>query len=323
MGGKGGALRHSLQGAAFPTVMRVHFDKVALVGVGLLGGSLGMSLRERRLAGHVSGHVRREASVDECLARGAVDSASLVLEEVVSGAGLVVLCTPVGEMRGMARAMARWLATGAVVTDVGSVKGKVMREVSRELPGGRFVGSHPMAGSEQTGVGAARADLFEGARCVVTPGEGCDAGVVERVEGLWRGVGAEVMRMTAEVHDAWVARASHLPHLLASVLAHEVLAPTHPEGVGRLCASGFRDTTRVAGGHPGMWRDILLGNGDAVLGALAAWKAELGRVEGLIASGDREGVERFLSEARDRREGWVSACRGGGVAGRASQGRGV
>ena len=167
----------------------MQFDKVALVGVGLLGGSLGLALRARRLAGHVAGHVRREASVAECLARGAVDSASTRLEESVRGAALVVLCTPVGEMRAMAGAIAPLLEPGAVVTDVGSVKGSVMRDMADVLPRGVFVGSHPMAGSEQAGVASARADLFEGARCVVTPAEGCDEDAVTSVEPMWRAVG--------------------------------------------------------------------------------------------------------------------------------------
>lgn len=171
----------------------MRFDKVALVGVGLLGGSLGMALRGRRMAAHVAGLVRRDASIRECLERGAVDSASTSMSEVVSDADVVVLCTPVGDMPAMARAIASCLAPRAVITDVGSVKGSVMREVAPLLPQGRFVGSHPMAGSEQAGVGAARADLFDGARCAVTPFAESLPGVTDAVEGLWRGVGAEVV----------------------------------------------------------------------------------------------------------------------------------
>jgi prephenate dehydrogenase len=288
----------------------VRFDKVALVGVGLLGGSLGMALRARRMAAHVAGLVRRDASIRECIERGAVDSASTSMADVVSDADVVVLCTPVGDMPAMARAIASCLAPRAVITDVGSVKGSVMREVAPLLPQGRFVGSHPMAGSEQAGVGAARADLFDGARCAVTPSAESLPGVTDSVEGLWRGVGAEVMRMSPELHDAWVARASHLPHVLASVLAHDVLDPSRDADVRRLCATGFRDTTRIASGHPGMWRDILLSNRAAILEALAEWRDELAGLERLIAAGDAEGTERFLAEARHRREAWTHSPRG-------------
>lgn len=274
------------------------------MGVGLLGGSLGLALRARGIAAHVAGLVRRDASVPECTGKGAVDSASTRMAEVVEGADVVVLCTPVGDMARVARDLAPFLSRDAWVTDVGSVKATVVREVSPVLPPGRFVGSHPMAGSEQAGVGAARADLFEGARCAVTPAPDALPEVVDAVASLWRAVGAEVVRMSPESHDAWVARASHLPHVLAAVLAHEVLDPRHPAEVGRLCATGFRDTTRVAGGHPGMWRDILMGNRPAVLAALADWQRDLRQFEALLAAGDEAGIERFLAEAQQRRNGW-------------------
>ncbi len=285
----------------------MRFEKVALLGVGLLGGSLGLALRQRRLAGRVHGYVRRAAAAAECLAAGAVDTAGQDLAAAVEGADLVVLCTPLGQMAALAALAAPALRPGVLVTDVGSVKASVQREVAPVVTaaGARFVGSHPMAGSERTGVAAARADLFVGAVCVVTPAPESDPAAVAAVCRLWEAVGARVLTLCPEAHDARVARTSHLPQALAATLADLVLDPAAPDGQGQLCAGGFRDSTRIASGSPEMWRDIFLANRAAVSEALEEFRRRLDAVRQAVAAGDAAALEQVLARARERRERWL------------------
>ncbi len=287
----------------------MRFQKVALLGVGLLGGSLGLALRRQHLAGRVHGYVRREAAAPECRAAGAVDTAGTDLAEAVRDADLVVFCTPLGQMPLLAEQAAPFLSAGALVTDVGSVKGPVVRALEPlcTAAGARFVGSHPMAGSERTGVGAARADLFAGAVCVVTPTSRSDPAAVATVTGLWEALGGRVLTMPPEAHDERVARTSHLPQALAATLAHLVLAPEAPPEQARLCAGGFRDGTRVASGSPEMWRDIFLANREPVMRALEEFGRALDSLRRAVAAGDAAALERFLTTARERREAWRQA----------------
>lgn len=266
-----------------------------------------MALRRRGLAAEVSGFARREATAREALHLGAVDVASDHLPTVLEGADLVVLCTPVGQMSALVAQFPGALTPGAVVTDVGSVKVAVVQEVEESVfrAGGHFVGSHPMAGSERTGVAAAREDLFCGAMAVVTPTTLSHPGAVESMVRLWELVGARVLQMSPSRHDTLVSRTSHLPHLAAAALAHYILAPATELDVGPLCATGFRDTTRVAMGSTEMWRDIALANRETILEALGGFAATLGRLQDLIRAGDGEGIESFLREARERRTGWA------------------
>ncbi|MBU6399351.1 MAG: prephenate dehydrogenase/arogenate dehydrogenase family protein, partial [Verrucomicrobia bacterium] len=195
----------------------MHWRKITLTGVGLLGGSLGLALKQRRLADEVVGYVRRPASVDECAKRGAVDRATCDLRQAIAQAELVVMCTPIARMRELIEQMLPALRPGTVLTDVGSAKASLVREVEplASRAGAHFVGSHPMAGNEKMGVQAASADLFEDAVCVVTPTPQAAAAAVAQVEGLWTAVGARVMRLTPEAHDELVSRSSHLPHIVA------------------------------------------------------------------------------------------------------------
>lgn len=287
----------------------MRFQKVALLGVGLLGGSLGLALRRLGLAGRVHGYVRRESAVPECRAAGAVDTVGTDLAEAVHGADLVVFCTPLGQMPPLAEKAAPNLAPGALVTDVGSVKAPLVRALEPILGavGARFVGSHPMAGSERTGVGAARADLFAGAVCVVTPTPASDPAAVAAVSRLWEALGGRVLTMSPEAHDERVARTSHLPQALAATLAHLVLSPEAPPEQARLCAGGFRDGTRVASGSPEMWRDIFLANREPVTRALDEFCRAFDLLRQAVAAGDAATLERFLTTARQRREAWRQA----------------
>jgi prephenate dehydrogenase len=293
-------------GVMKPETPRVRWKKITLVGVGLLGGSLGMALRKRRLARAVVGFVRRAASVTECQGLGAVDLATLELRQAVEGAELIVLCTPIAQMQPLARQMLPALKPGAIVTDVGSVKASVVRELEALVAGagGHFVGSHPMAGAEKMGVAAARADLFEGAVCVITPTRRSQPAAVRRVEQLWKSVGARPLRLAPDAHDKLVSRSSHLPHVVAAQLANLILSPSHPKQQGMLCANGFRDTTRIASGSPEMWRDIALANRKHLSRALESFTSGLRDFRRALSRGDARAVVRFFEQARERREQW-------------------
>jgi prephenate dehydrogenase len=290
-----------------PETRGVRWKKVTLIGVGLLGGSLGLALRQRRLANEIVGFVRRATSIHECEAAGAVDRATVDLHEAVAGADLLVLCTPIAQMLPVTRQLEQWLRKGAIVTDVGSVKGSVVRELHRVVAraGGNFVGSHPMAGAEKTGVGAATADLFQNAVCVVTPTQNTDPVAVRKVERLWESVGGQVLRLSPQVHDDLVSRSSHLPHILAASLATLVLDPEWPREQAALCANGFRDATRIASGSPEMWRDIAAANRVSLGRALSRFIRDLERLHRLVVAGDAPALEQFLAQAKRRRDAWV------------------
>jgi prephenate dehydrogenase len=285
----------------------VRFHKVTLAGVGLLGGSLGLALRQRQLAGRVEGLVRRSASVGECQRLGVVDHATRDARRAASDADLIVICSPLSQMRELAEAMRPAFKPGVIVTDVGSVKGPVVEELEPLIAsgGGHFVGSHPMAGAEKTGPGAARSDLFAGAVCVTTPTAKTSAIAISHVEALWKAVGAVLVRMTPELHDDLVSRSSHLPHVVAAGLANYVLSPIHPKGQASLCANGFRDTTRVASGSPAMWRDIVMANRKNLARVLGVFIADLEELKHALDQGDPKAIEEYLEMAKRRRDDWA------------------
>jgi prephenate dehydrogenase len=299
-------------GGANPETRAVHWKKVTLVGVGLLGGSLGLALLKRRLASEVVGYVRRDSSLAECLECGAVTSATLDLSAAVQGADLVVLCTPISRMSSLAGQMLPSLKRGALVTDVGSVKGTVVRQLSSIVnqSGVHFVGSHPMAGAEKTGVTAARADLFNNAVCVITPTDHSRPQAVKKVEALWRDVGCQVLCLSPKQHDLLVSRSSHLPHVLAALLTNLVLNPTLPPEQEALCANGFRDCTRIASGSPEMWRDIALANRRNLSDALRRFVRELEKFNRTLSQANPEAILKFFESAKHRRDAWSAQSNG-------------
>jgi prephenate dehydrogenase len=275
---------------------------VAIVGVGLIGGSLGMALRERGLARRVLGIPRREETVREALSVGAIDEGTLDLTRA-SEAELVVLAPPVLTIPPLVEVLAPHLRPGAVVTDVGSTKGALMRGLAPIIPEhADLVGGHPMAGSEKGGVLAGRADLFEGAIYVLTRALRTRAESLDRLAELARRLGAVPVEMDPDLHDDAVARISHLPHVVAAALAEAAGAGELPAEVLRLLvAGGFKSTTRIAASPPEMWRDICLTNRDAILAALGDFEAALGAFrqaleqessEGLVAAFERGKRER-------------------------------
>jgi prephenate dehydrogenase len=210
-------------------------------------------------------------------------------------------------MRPLAEQCAPVLKPGALVTDVGSVKAGVVAELEPIFSkvGAHFVGSHPMAGAEKTGPAAARADLFEKAVCVVTPGARTPAKVTRQLEEFWAAVGCRLLRLTPDQHDSLVARSSHLPHVVAAELANYVLSPAHPKEQPALCASGFRDTTRIASGSPEMWRDIALANRKHLARALGVFIEDLQEFQRALEAGDAKAMDEFFETAKHRRDQWI------------------
>lgn len=284
----------------------MQWQKVTLIGVGLLGGSLGLAIKQRGLAGTVQGYVRRRESILECEQAGAVDRATSDLAEAVSGADLVVFCTPIARMRELAEKMVPVLRKGCIVTDVGSVKGSVVNQMEPLFASAEaeFIGSHPMAGAEKMGVSAARPDLFTRSLCVITPTENSSVEATRAVTDFWQALGARVLELSPELHDELTARSSHLPHLAAAVLAHGVLDPARPKHQSMLCANGFRDSTRVASGSPEMWRDISLANRRNLAGALEGFIQDLQRFQAALEEENAAFIQQFFEEARRRRENW-------------------
>jgi prephenate dehydrogenase len=285
---------------------RVHFRKISIIGVGLLGGSIGLAARRGRLAGEIAGYVRRRASLKDCERAGAVDYATTDLLAAVSNADLVILCTPLAQMRTLAQQFLPALKRGAIVTDVGSVKADVVRELESLIAGAgaHFIGSHPMAGGEKMGVLAARADLFANALNILTPTKKSNAAAVRKLDKFWQALGARTLRLDAAQHDLLVSRSSHLPHVAAAALAGLVLNPAQPKAQGTLCATGFRDTTRVASGSPEMWRDIALANRKNITRSVEAYMAELKKFQSALKSGSAAAVEKFFAVAKERRDHW-------------------
>jgi len=288
----------------------VHFRKITIIGVGLLGGSLGLAVRRRKLARQTAGFVRRAAGLKDCERAGAVDFATLDLPAAVWDADLVILCSPLGQMRLLAERMLPALKPGAIVTDVGSVKAGVVRELEPLVAraGAHFVGSHPMAGAEKTGVGAARADLFVDAVCVVTPTKKTNLAALKKVKQFWAAVGSRVLELAPAMHDALVSRSSHLPHVAAATLANLVLHPARPRWQAVLCANGFRDTTRIASGSPEMWRDIALANRRNLGRSVDAFVVELKAFRRALAKADAQDITKFFEAAKQRRDNWCAGC---------------
>jgi prephenate dehydrogenase len=284
----------------------MHFQKITLVGMGLLGGSLGLAIRQRRLSAVVFGFVRRAEAVGECERVGAVDQATCDLARAVEGADLVILCTPIAQMRSVAEQMLPVLKAGSIVTDVGSVKGSVVQQLETLIAGrgAHFVGSHPMAGAEKMGLTAARADLFQNAVCVITPTAKSNRDAVRRLEEFWKDVGGRPLNLTPEFHDDLVSRSSHLPHVVAAELANYVLSPAHPKEQAMLCANGFRDTTRIASGSPEMWRDIALANRKYLARVLGVFIEDLQEFQLALGNEDRKNIQEFFEKAKQRRDEW-------------------
>ncbi len=286
--------------------MPPHFKQVAIIGTGLIGGSLGMVLKRQALADAVIGVGRRIENLRAAVELGAIDRYVFEAREGVRGADLVVLATPVDTYERQVRDWGETLARGAIVTDVGSVKGPLVERVEALLPTWvRFVGAHPIAGKEKTGVAAGSPDLFRGARCIVTPTPRTDPEAVRMVRELWEAAGSTVISMDPLVHDRVLGAVSHLPHVAAFSLMtalDEVRRSLAPDlDVLAFSGGGLRDTTRIAASSPEMWRDICLWNRDHLVQLIDIYETHLRHLKQLIRDGDGAGIEKELERARQVR----------------------
>jgi prephenate dehydrogenase len=289
--------------------LTVQFQKITIIGVGLLGGSIGLAVKRRKLAREIAGFVRRTVSLKDCEKAGAVDFATTNLFAAVSNSDLIILCTPLAQMRPLTKQFLPALKRGAIVTDVGSVKAGVVRELEPLVAktGAHFIASHPMAGAEKSGVSAARENLFENAVCVLTPTKKSNASAVRKLEQFWKSLGARVLKLDAAQHDLLVSRSSHLPHVVAATLANLVLNPASPKQQAALCANGFRDTTRIASGSPEMWRDIALANRKNLSRSLDAFISDLQKFQRTLKKSDTKSISEFFTTAKSRRDNWCTS----------------
>lgn len=274
------------------------FRTVAIVGVGLIGASLGLGLLRRRLANRVIGIGRREESLRVALSRGALSHTTLHLAEGVAEADLVIVCTPVGRIADDIRLAAQNCQSGTLITDVGSTKAEIVAQVAGFLPSGvTFIGSHPLAGGERSGPQFAEVDLFDGRAVIVTPDKTTRPDDLDALWALWTDLGARVLRMTAEEHDRALAATSHLPHLVAAALA----AAT-PDELLDLTAGGWADSTRIAAGDPELWRQIFASNRGPLRAALARFEDRLAALRESIERPDDRALLEILATAKERRD---------------------
>jgi prephenate dehydrogenase len=280
------------------------FRRAAVLGVGLIGGSMGMLMKRKGLAARVVGSTSRLETLSRAKELGAIDEGSLDIAEVVKGADLVVLAAPIRKILEHLAALPGLVSPGTIVTDVGSTKAVIVRASAKlSRAGACFVGGHPMAGSEKAGAAAARPDLFQGAVWALCPGADVPRHAVQKMEKLVAAMGAQALLLKPEEHDLLVAAISHLPHLASAALVAqaEKAARRHPR-VRTMAATGFRDTTRLAGGEPSLWRDVFLSNKRHVLTAIDRLLRELQDFRRALDAKDERAIWSFLERARQARE---------------------
>lgn len=280
---------------------QVHFSRFALIGVGYMGGSAALAARRAGLLGSVVGYDAHPSASRAALDMGIIDAVAGCPAEAVRDAGLVLLATPVGSAEGLLCEIAPAVANSATVIDLGSVKSEIVKKAAALLPAGRFVGSHPMAGAEFSGVESANADIYAGRVCFICPSENARAEAVDAAQAFWRGIGCQTATIDAATHDRLMAAQSHLPHVAAFALA-AALVPSLPfldaNPTPASPTTSLRDTTRIAASGPAVWRDILLANRDHVLPLIEQLEANVGDIKAAVASADDAGLLRILTAAQ-------------------------
>jgi prephenate dehydrogenase len=271
---------------------------VAIVGVGLIGGSIGLALRERKLAERVIGIGRRQESLRVARRIGAIDHTTIDLEKGVAEAELVIVCTPVGRIVEDVQKTALYCPEGMLITDTGSTKQSIVASLDNGLPRAcRYLGGHPLAGGEKAGAAFAKADLFEGHIAILTPTKNTVADDYDFLEDFWESLGSVVVQLSPEEHDSALALTSHLPHVVAAVLA-----ATIPENYFRLAGPGLHDATRIASGEPQLWQQIFALNRANILGALEQFSAGLTALKSDLRDGNRDEIINFLTLAKKNRD---------------------
>ncbi len=282
-------------------------DTLAVIGVGLIGGSVAAALRRAGRVRHVIGVGRGRANLARALELGVIDAVAEDVAAAVKGADAVLIAVPVQQNQRVLVALANSLEPGTLVTDAGSTKQDFVAAVRHFAPGhlAWIVPGHPIAGAEQTGVDAASVGLFEGRNVVLTPLPENEAAAVDRVEAMWKACGAQVIRMTPQRHDRVFSLVSHLPHMLAYTLVHMIATRPDAEALFGFAASGFRDFTRIAGSSAEMWRDIALANREVLLADIEAYQQQLAQLAQRLRQADGAEIERMFEAARSARNAWI------------------
>ena len=286
------------------------FGRICIIGIGLIGSSLAHVIRREKLAGHLAICDRSPEHRQRALDLGLADSVHEDPAEAVAGSDLIVVATPIGAFDRVGQAMRPALKPGMIVTDTGSSKRSVLRDLGPHIPDGvHFVPGHPIAGTEHSGPDAGFADLFQGRWCILTPPPGTDEAAVEKVAGLWRAAGSMIELMEPGHHDQVLAITSHLPHLIAFTICGTAsdLEGVLQQEVIKFSASGFRDFTRIAASDPVMWRDIFLNNRDALLEVAGRMQEDLARLQRAIRWGEGEEIEKLIRQTREIRRQLIEA----------------
>lgn len=285
-------------------------DRLAIIGVGLIGGSLALALKQASVVKHVVGCGRNEKNLIKGVELGVIDSYQVSIADAVKGADIVVLAIPLGSMQTVFEKIAGVISSQTVITDVGSAKASVV-QVATECLGERirqYVPGHPIAGTEKSGVEAGFASLYQNRKVILTPLESTDKDAIETIDKMWRHCGASIEYLSVQHHDKVLAATSHLPHMLAFALVTFLSGLNDHDEIFRYAAGGFRDFTRIASGDPVMWRDVCLSNGDALLSLIDAYKDELDLVSDAIKNQDADRLLELFSKAKSERDSLVGNC---------------
>jgi len=290
----------------------MHLNKIVIFGVGLIGGSVALALKKTGVAPKIVGVGRNIENLQTAINLGVIDEAEADIAKAVGDADLVLIATPVAQTQKILEAIIPHLSQSTVVTDAGSTKSDIAQYVMNASKRAKnpehflsqFVGGHPIAGAEKSGVTAAKEDLFIGKNVVLTPNEKTSLEAIKLVSELWQTTGANVSEMTAQTHDQIFAAVSHLPHLLAFALVNNLANRPNAKQLFDFAASGFRDFTRIAGSSPEMWRDISLANKTALLNELEAYQAEISALQNLLKNEDSQGLQAMFEQASQARQAW-------------------
>ena len=282
--------------------------KLVIFGVGLIGGSVALALKKAQFTASIIGVGRNKSSLNEALNLGVIDSAETDIAKALDGADIILIAAPVAQTSSILQSIKPHLNSKTVITDAGSTKGDVLTCAKAVLGEqfNQFVGGHPIAGAEKSGVSAAKFDLFIGKNIVLTPSAETSNDAIASVTQLWQACGANVSQMSAESHDSIFAAVSHLPHLLAFALVDDIAARPNAAQLFSFAASGFRDFTRIAGSHPEMWRDISLANKTALLNELSAYQLELNQLKQLLENEDGARLQALFERASIARNNWAN-----------------
>lgn len=282
-------------------------NRLAIVGVGLIGGSLALALKQAGAVGHVAGCGRNQKNLDKAVQLGVIDSYEESISDAVKGADIVVLAVPLGAMQSVFVQIKDVIGDATVITDVGSAKQSVVDIASANLGPkiGQFVPGHPIAGTEQSGVEAGFASLYQNRRVILTPLDSTDPAAIARIDAMWRQCGASVEYLGVGHHDKVLAATSHLPHMLAFALVNYLSRLNDHEEIFNYAAGGFRDFTRIASSDPVMWRDVCISNGDALLTLIEGYKNELDQVSAAIRDADHEHLLQLFGKAKSERDSLI------------------